>query len=500
VSSADARRQVPSAERQPTDYILRGAWSPTGRPVKVSRAGKEGASRPVRLSFAHGRAYCPRLEDSINLHKHQRPWVQRYEPGVGPEVQPPDGAFHELWDAAAAASPGRPALWASNRTLQYSELEALVARATAAMARDGVGPGRSVLVAVPPGVHYVVTVLALLRAGGVALPLDPALDPEDVVAAASDVAPAVSVASTEHVRALAAAGLAAKGKVVEARELDAAPRLLRLLARAAHPRGALAGPPSGSVRWSQWMAPRVGEGRPVVGPADEALLVPGADGGRDLVFRHGELAAGALQIAGWLTDAQPDGETWLHLLGAGSPALVVALLGAAFLHRARTALVASADGEDVVEAVRYLRPAYVFSSASQATSLLGVRHLLSSDLGSVRAWIVSDPMPSGLARQFEESSGLEPCQGLALPCAAGLVACNPINGHRARGSVGLPMPSVDVRIDGEAGGRAAPGQLGNLVLRGPNCAPAGRWRPTGVRAKWDQSGWLHVRADGRAAK
>ncbi|MEH6516861.1 MAG: malonyl-CoA synthase [Halioglobus sp.] len=52
---------------------------------------------------------------------------------------------------------------------------------------------------------------------------------------------------------------------------------------------------------------------------------------------------------------------------------------------------------------------------------------------------------------------------------------NPLNGLRRAGTVGLPLPNVDVRVVGEDGATLGTGKNGALQVRGPNVFP-GYWR------------------------
>ena len=404
-----------------------------------------------------------------------------------------DGAFHELWYAAAAGAPGRPALAAGNRTLRYAEVDALVGRVAAALVRDGVRTGARVLLALPPGVHLVAGALAALRVGAVVVPLDPARGADHAARVAEAMRPAVTVAATEAAAAVAEVTRATGSTVVEARAVDAAPRLLRLLARLAQPARVLQAPPRGCVRWSRWVTGAAAADFPSPGPDDEALVGVAPDGdGRVHVFRHRALCFGAEQLRAWVSDALPGAETWLVLAPLASPSGFVAALGTVPLLRARLALVPTAAPEHVLDALRYLRPTHVFSAREQVASLLGVRGLLGADVRSVRTWLVSDPLSGELVEQFEGLAGVSPCQGLAVACSAGLVACNPVNGRRVPGSVGVPMPGTDVRLTGPAGTSDRGGSLGLLQVRAPNVVPVGAWCGTGLTAGIDDAGFVRL--------
>ncbi|MET0400647.1 MAG: amino acid adenylation domain-containing protein, partial [Longimicrobiaceae bacterium] len=81
---------------------------------------------------------------------------------------------HELFAAQAARTPGAVALAAGEERVTYAELDARSAALAHALARRGVGPDVRVGVCVERSPEMVVALLAVLRAGGAYLPLDPA--------------------------------------------------------------------------------------------------------------------------------------------------------------------------------------------------------------------------------------------------------------------------------------------------------------------------------------
>jgi fatty-acyl-CoA synthase len=63
----------------------------------------------------------------------------------------------------------------------------------------------------------------------------------------------------------------------------------------------------------------------------------------------------------------------------------------------------------------------------------------------------SAPMPPELFRRFEEATGVKILEGYGQTETTCLISCNPPVGERKIGSVGLPMPYTDVRILKRAG-------------------------------------------------
>ncbi|MFD0313291.1 amino acid adenylation domain-containing protein [Streptomyces flavalbus] len=84
----------------------------------------------------------------------------------------PATTLPELFRAQVARTPDALALVCGGRRLTYAELDARVERTARVLAGLGVGPERTVAVALPRSVELVVALLAVHRAGGAYLPLD----------------------------------------------------------------------------------------------------------------------------------------------------------------------------------------------------------------------------------------------------------------------------------------------------------------------------------------
>jgi non-ribosomal peptide synthetase component F len=79
----------------------------------------------------------------------------------------------ELVAAQAARTPDATAVVSGGTTLTYAELEGRAARLAAVLRDHGVGPDVPVAVALPRSADLVVALLAVLKAGGAYLPIDP---------------------------------------------------------------------------------------------------------------------------------------------------------------------------------------------------------------------------------------------------------------------------------------------------------------------------------------
>ncbi|WP_294607452.1 acyl-CoA synthetase [uncultured Roseovarius sp.] len=99
-----------------------------------------------------------------------------------------------------------------------------------------------------------------------------------------------------------------------------------------------------------------------------------------------------------------------------------------------------------------------------------------ADLSTVKnAFSGSAPMPLELFKRFEAATGMTVIEGYGLTEATCLVACNPPEGEKKVGSVGVPFPYTDVRIyrtdaDGQPV-ECAVDEVGEICISNPGVYP-----------------------------
>jgi long-chain acyl-CoA synthetase len=99
-------------------------------------------------------------------------------------------------------------------------------------------------------------------------------------------------------------------------------------------------------------------------------------------------------------------------------------------------------------------------------------------------------LPVEVLRRFEAQFGKKIYEGDG-PTECGPVTCvNPIGGLSKPGTVGLPIPNVEMRIIGEMGVESLPlGEVGEIAVRGPNVMK-GYWNQPEATAEVFRDGWL----------
>jgi len=111
----------------------------------------------------------------------------------------PGDTVVELFEAQAARTPHATALVCAGTRVTFAELNTRANRIARALAARGAGPERLVAVALPRSADLVVTMLAVLKAGAVYLPLDPELPARRREALLADARPVLVI--TEPVAA-----------------------------------------------------------------------------------------------------------------------------------------------------------------------------------------------------------------------------------------------------------------------------------------------------------
>ncbi len=124
----------------------------------------------------------------------------------------------------------------------------------------------------------------------------------------------------------------------------------------------------------------------------------------------------------------------------------------------------------------------------------------------------SAPLPQGLFNRFEEATGVKILEGYGMTETTCLISCNPRDGERRIGSVGLPFPYTDVRILScdEAGNvvkEHGPDEVGEICVSNPGVLAGrtyteaarneglyadGKWLRTGDLGRMDADGYLWI--------
>jgi benzoate-CoA ligase family protein len=166
--------------------------------------------------------------------------------------------------------------------------------------------------------------------------------------------------------------------------------------------------------------------------------------------------------------------------------------------------------EAIFSAVETHRPTAFFSVPTLYNALVNAESAKGRDFSSVRICVsAAEPLPPEVFRRFEETWGLPILDGIGSTEMLHIYCSNTPDARRS-GSSGRPVPGYELMIRDEDGRPVAPGEVGELLVKGDS-ALAGYWHhrdrtrrsligeyfATGDRYRVDEEGfyWYEGRTD-----
>ncbi len=365
--------------------------------------------------------------------------------------------LHELVLLGAERSPDAPALTYGRETLGYGALAATVQAAAGGLAGLGVGRAERVAVYLEKRFEMVAACFAAPAMGGVFVPVNPLLKPEQVAFILRDCDVRVLVTSAERLKALAS-GLAACPALRHVVLVDAA---------AGRPEGLPAG--VGLLAWAELASPSPPPGRPghrVIDTDMLAILYTSGSTGKPkgVVLSHRNMVAGAKSVASYLGNHA--GDTLLAALPLSFDA-GFSQLTTAFHAGARVVLLNYLLPRDVLKAMERERvtgltavpPLYIQLAALEWPSSIGAHLRYFANTGGrmprETLQLLRQRVPA--ARPFLMYGLTEAFRSTYLP---------PEEVDRRPDSIGKAIPNAEILVLREDGTECAPDEPGELVHRG----------------------------------
>lgn len=423
-----------------------------------------------------------------------KPWLRRrWPPGVPAELDFPVIPLHRLLEDAARERPHSPFVLFDDTVLSYRQMDAEANRVAHWLRSRGIGRGDRVALFLPNIPHYPAALFGILKAGAVAVTCNPTYTAEELHFQLKD-SGARGLFVIDHPRFYPTACAAARGTAVEqvitcnvGRYL---PPLKRLLGRLTRKIPQAESYEAGHVSFDRILAGQPATPPPVeIAPADDLAVITytgGTTGApKGACLTHFNLVSNLVMAETWVRPgedfehAQPmqvGGECFLGVLPwYHSYGLTMTLLAAVKL-ASRVVCVPDplAGRPPLTEVLRLVEK-------HRATVLNGVPTLFSAlihhprvqefDLSSLKlCGCGAAPLPLKLAEEFEARTGAVLYEAYGLTETSPMIACNPTTRRDRRlGTLGLPVPSTDMRIvDLETGLKELPpGTDGEIAVSGP---------------------------------
>jgi long-chain acyl-CoA synthetase len=350
------------------------------------------------------------------------------------------------------------------------EQQRAACRVAGALRRLGVGVGDRVVVLLPNCPEVLQAYGGILRAGAVIVPVVFLLSPDEVRHILEDSEAKVVITSPE----LVAKVEGWPGRVV------------------------LIGEGAEGVAWDDLLAREASE-FPVVArdPADLAVVLytSGTTGRpKGVALSHDNLASNARAAASLY---ELDRTAWALAVLPLSHSYGLTVMNAGNILGTKAVLLRWFNPELVLETIERFAVQSMAGVPTMYVYLLNDPDGERFDTSSMRSWgSGAAPLPVEIVEPFEKKFGGRLMEGYGLTEASPVVSAHRLSGVRKLGSVGQPIPGVDVAILDDDDRPVPTGALGEVCVRGPNVM-LGYYRLPDETARTLRNGWLHTGDVGR---
>lgn len=432
-----------------------------------------------------------------------RPWYDYYPPGVDRVIEPP--VEHSLGDMAAGAAKrygDRVAFSNLGGTLSFKETDELATRVASYLQNDlGLSKGDRIVLQMPNLMQYPVALYGALRAGLVVVNANPLYTPGELLAVVKDAQPkaiivlanfahnlekVVAQHPIEHVIVTQAGDMLSQPKrsIVN----FAAAKIKKMVPAYSLP---------GAVRFRNLVEADPSKFKdPGVGHDDVAFLqyTGGTTGGtKAAVLTHWNLLNNQEQFIGQLRAVLDEDDCTVI---AALPlyhvfALTVNCIGFFRFGGHNVLITNPRDIPAFVKTIGESKPDTLVLVSTLAGALMENPKFTELDLSNVKISVAGGmALRTAVGARWREITDSEIIEGYGLTEASPVVSVNPTHLPPRVGTIGVPLPSTDVRILDDEHNDVALGEPGELAVKGPQVM-TGYWNKPEESAKtFTKDGWL----------
>jgi long-chain acyl-CoA synthetase len=413
----------------------------------------------------------------------EKAWFAHYDAGVPRTLAPyPHKTLLDYVANTARQWPPHPALFFKGRYVTYGELTRLSDAFAAALLEQGVKPGDRLALFLPNCPQFVIAELGAWKAGAIVVPLNPLYSSDELHVLLADCGAETVVALAPFAtRVREVQPRTAVKRIIATRIQEYLPPLLRVAYTVTHAwHAGQHRPPVPDALWfGELLKAYRHAPRPTVtiDPDDPAvILMSGGTTGtpKGVVGRHAGLVAAGLQIHAWL---RPVWDDWHDIVLLPLPLSHayghIAGQSVAFVGYNPLALIPDPRNIcDLLRTIQRVQPAFIAGVPALFTALLRHPDVAAGtvDFRSIKSCFSgAAPLTAATKQRFEALTGGRMVEGYSLTEAMLACTCQPVRGPQKMGSVGLPLPDVEIDIVDQDRGACslAPMEVGEVILRAP---------------------------------
>lgn len=435
------------------------------------------------------------------------PWFKNYDKGVPYTLAPyPDKTLYDDVADVAKERPDHRMIWFKGRWMSYGQIDHLSDTLASGLAACGVKKGDRVAMLMPNCPNIIISQLAIWKAGGIAVPVNPLYSESELEYALKECGAEVAIVLTAFYKQVKKIQHRTSLRLIIATGVKEylAPFMKMMFSLLMEKKQGqyLEKVEDGDIWLQDLMKKHAGDKRPdvkVSGDDTGLLLFSGGTTGlpKGVMLSHKAILMNGRQIHEWSKPLATDYKDTLVLLMPffhvyGN----VILLSTAIAGRYPTALIPNPrEIKDVLATIKKVKPAFFPAISAIFIALMNRPEVKSGkiDFKTMKSSVAAAaPLLPETKKQWEAVTGGKIVEAYGLT-ESGVLAMGPFLGKWKEGAVGLPTPDTVIKIvDLETGTRELPvREAGEIIAKAPHLMQ-GYWNRPEATAEMLRDGWLYT--------
>lgn len=422
-----------------------------------------------------------------------KPWLSSYSPDVPHLIEVPDDSLVDVIEASAERYPSHTALEFFGATTSYRELGDAISRAAEGLRALGVQAGDRVAIVLPNCPQHIIAFYAVLRLGAIVVEHNPLYTPRELLHQFEDHGARTAIVWDKLAATIADfPSTMGVDTIIAVDVTQAMPLSMKMklrmpvaAARAGRAKLTLGHPAPGAVVWASLLKnDPIAASHPRPQPDDIALLqyTSGTTGTpKGAILSHRNLLVNSMQGQAWLPGPKPGAEVFYGVLPMFHAFGLTLCITSAMSMGARLVLFPTFDPALVLAAARKSPPTFLPAVPPVYDRMLTAAAEAGVSLASIR-FAISGAMalPPALVERWEAGTESLLVEGYGMTESSPIISVNPVAANRRAGTVGLPLPNIEIRVVDPEKPSVHRGfdEAGELLVRGPQVF-SGYWnRPS----------------------
>lgn len=432
----------------------------------------------------------------------QRPWLKNYPHGVPANINPDAYAtLVDLLEETFNKYRKKPAFSCMGKELSFDQVDKQSRDFGAYLHSRGLEPGDKIAIMMPNLLQYPIVLFGALRAGLAIVNTNPLYTPREmrhqftdsgakaIVIAENFAANLQQILGDTNIKTVITTSIGEMLGFPKKQIVNFVVRNIRKMA------------PSYDIPNTVSFTEAVRQGqrfslKPHRGSADDVILLQYTGGttgvSKGAMLTNRNLVANMLQIRAWMMPFLKEGEEialcplpLYHIFAFSVNCLALMSIGtlAVLVTNAR-------DLKSVIKAMKDYQITLITGVNTLFNALVHHPDFSSVDFSKLKVTVGGGmAVQRPVAEQWQKLTGCFLSEGYGMTEASPVVTTNPLDGSGRLGTIGVPVPSTDVRIVDQHGNVLGPNQAGELQVKGPQVMKGYYNRPDDT-ANTIKDGWL----------